>query len=521
MKKILILLLLTWSVISCATTDDLIEEVVDAADEKAVMVAVEEAPKTDEAGVDTGEVIEPEETIEPVVEAAPEKILPTEQEIVDLVKEYDLEGLTELLADIDDVKAIVGDDVLLCHMAEESMGMTAVKNELLALLVEKKAYILQVDNDKKSMRRYVNEMGMGGTERSNYIDEVIGDKFQVRINALRSDDLETIMSMTEYFPVDAYLLQSAVEEKATKVALWVIEQGIPVSGIAPETGDSLLHIACNGKPYNHLFDERVDLVKNLLAEGLDVNLKNKKGDTPIAQLFLVQGGKNGNMNLLAKVLLDAGADVNTVTSKNLSLINHATRLRYDELVRLLLDEGAVIDDNTLNDMNLTPAAMTMFLEKGANPDAFTDNLMIFFSDYEAQFDFIKNLLDRGASLPAFNLPDVRKNVDALKYLIEQGADVNDGNILQSFIVEFQDLDTLDYLVLHGADLEKTFYNDMTAMHFAVKYKQIEAVVYLIEQGVELNPVDLKGNTPLDYCSVKNENLMNVLLDAGAKKSSDL
>ena len=68
---------------------------------------------------------------------------------------------------------------------------------------------------------------------------------------------------------------------------------------------------------------------------------------------------------------------------------------------------------------------------------------------------------------------------------------------------------------------RKYYNDYTALHFAVKYKKNDVVAYLIDQGSELNPVDSKGKTPLDYCKSNNEDLMTLLIDAGAKSASEL
>lgn len=524
MKKILIVLLISMSVFSCLTTGNILGALTDAASEKAAVAVVEEVSKDVDDSTETTGVHKDSETAEISSvhkDSEPAKVVPTEQLIVDAVKAYDLDGLTQLLADVEDVKTIVGDDVLLCHLAEEAMGMTAEKNEVLALLVEKKAYILQVDKDGKSMTRYAHAMEMGGTDRTNYMDEVIGDKFQKRIEALRSDDLDTIISMTQYFPVDAYLLRSAVKEKAIKVAFWVMEQGVPIDGINPKTGDNLLHLACNDSPIGNLFESRADLVNTLIAEGVDINLKNKKGNTPIAQLFIDRGAKNGSPDLLVKILLDAGADVNTVSSQKITLLNHATRRRSDELVSLLLDEGAVIDDGSLNDMNLSIAVMTMFLDKGANPDAFADNLRSFSSDPDAQLEFSKDLIARGASMSAFILQDLRNNFEVVKYLVEQGADINGGTILMSCLAEYKGMERIEYLINHGADVNKKFYQDKTALQFAVRTREIEPVIYLIEHGAELNAVDEKGKTPLDYCKAKNEDMMNALIEAGAKSASEL
>jgi len=512
MKKIVIVLLLSLAAFSCITTGDLADRLAGNVAEdvvSAVASDISEAPA------------EPAETTPPADPPKPAKIVPSEEQIVDAVKAYDLELLIELLAEVDDVKTIVGADVLLLHMAEDAMGLTGEKNEMLALLVEKKAYLLQRDENGKSFDRFVMKMEMGGTERHEYIIEVLGDKFQKRIEALRADNLEEIITMKDYMPVDSYLLKSAVEEKAGKIAAWVIEQGVSADLIDSKKGEGLLHLACNGKPYDYAFDKRIELVNDLIAAGAEVNLKDKNGDTPIGILFnAISTGKLGTPDLLLKVLLAAGADVNTITSKNRSLLQIAAEAKLDETVSLLIDDGAVIDEGTLASMNLSPEAMTLFMDKGAEPINFVDNIQGIIEP-EAQHEFVAVLMGNGADASDFDLRLVRNNFRTLMYLVESGADLRSSDVLMSCIADYKGMATIEYLVENGADLAKKYYRDMTALHFAVKYKRNEAVVYLIENGASLNPVDSTGKTPLDYCGSRNKTLNATLVDAGAKKASEL
>jgi ankyrin repeat protein len=363
-------------------------------------------------------------------------------------------------------------------------------------------------------------MEMYGTERTNYMDEILDDKFQRRIDALRSDNLDEIIALTEVMPVNSYLLKSAVQEKATEVTSWVIAQGISADFIDLKTGKSLLYIACDGKPYDFTFDNRIELVKTLLDAGADVNLKDNKGDTPIGRMFINQGGKHGDPISLVKVLLEAGADVNDVTSQNQSLLLHATLRKNDALVRLFLDEGATIDEGTLTSMNISPAAMKMFMDNGADPVNFVDNIQGI-TDPEAQHDFVVLLMEKGAAASDFDLRFVRDNFKTLTYLVESGADVATSDVLMNCISDYKGIERIKYLVEHGADLTRKYYKDYTALHFAVKSKKSDVTAYLIAQGAELNPVDSKGKTPLDYCKSRDEALMTLLIEAGAKSASEL
>ncbi|MBI9105639.1 MAG: ankyrin repeat domain-containing protein [Spirochaetales bacterium] len=507
MKKILIVLLFSLFAFSCLTTGDLNEKVVvstvEIADVDVVFAVVE---------------------VEPAQPAEELKLLPTEQQIIDAVKAYDLETLTDLLDGIDDVKTIVGEDVLLLHLAEEAMGMSGDKNEISALLIEKKAYLLQRDENGKSFERLVIEMEMAGTPRHEYIMEVLGDKFQKRIEALRADSLDDIKAMTGFMPVDENLLLDAVGEKAARIAVWAIESGLPVDLVEKKHGQNLMHLACNNKPYDHAFDDRTGLVKALISAGADVNHSDKKGDTPIGRLFLsVQSDpsrKMGSPCKLAEVLINSGADVNQITTSNYSLLRIAAEAKLDETVRLLLDRGAVMDEGTLVSMNLSTEAMLMFIAAGADTAFFADNLTGIF-DAEARYEFTVALMENGVDVAAFDLRQVRNDLKTLAYLVENGADINAGMIMVAVISDYKGMEVIEYLVENGADLTKRYMKDMTVLHYAVKDRRNDVVVYLIEHGAELNPVDSTGKTPLDYCSSKNTKLTAILVDSGAKNASEL
>ena len=101
----------------------------------------------------------------------------------------------------------------------------------------------------------------------------------------------------------------------------------PPTAKAPETS---IHAAAR--------DENIEAVKQHLAAGTDVNVKDKYGDTPLHKAAL-----NGHKEI-AELLIDKGADVNAIIVsghlKGQTSLDFASVLKSTELADLLRKHGA-------------------------------------------------------------------------------------------------------------------------------------------------------------------------------------
>ena len=98
----------------------------------------------------------------------------------------------------------------------------------------------------------------------------------------------------------------------------------------PEPPDISIHDAAR--------DENIEVVKQHLAAGTDVNVKNKYGDTPLHKAAL-----NGYKEI-AELLITKGADVNAIIVsgylKGQTSLDFASVLKSTELADLLRKHGA-------------------------------------------------------------------------------------------------------------------------------------------------------------------------------------
>ncbi|KAJ3115228.1 hypothetical protein HDU96_001012 [Phlyctochytrium bullatum] len=126
---------------------------------------------------------------------------------------------------------------------------------------------------------------------------------------------------------------------------------------------------------------------------------------------------------------------------------------------------------------------------------------------------------RGATL--LGLASASLNAPAVKLLLEKGAPVNPvptGHRSKPplfFALEEDNLEILQLLVQHGADLNSRYRGD-TALHRAAAKGRPEVVKLLLEFGADIEALNEDGLTPLCAAARKGRcECMDVLLDAGA------
>jgi len=454
-------------------------------------------------------------------ETAPEKpvVPPGREAILAAIDANDLETLERLLAGVEDIRPLVNPEDLLLHRAEKAMIAGGMENPVTRLLVEKHAYILQLDEKGNSFRRVIQNMELAATPRDEYAAGVLGDKFVRLQAALREDSLEDFQPFLEYLPADQSLLARAVDSKAGKITRFLLDRGLDPLWRDPKTGDSLLHRACDNRPSDYPFEERGDLIRLLLQNGADPAGTNEKGETPLAALFEAaryDGNRRmGSPAVSAALLLEAGGNAGDTNSRGEPLLYTASGLGDPDSVRLLLDHGARPDKAGVSNINQTEEIFLLFLERGAAPGDLAGTVWPI-SDSQKQQERIQLLLDRGASAGDFDLSSLAAHFDTVAYLVDRGAPVAGTPILMKYVLEFKGMEPVIYLAEHGADLNQRYGpREITVLHAAVRNGQEELTKYLLDRGANPNLRDTQGKTALDYCSDRRTALKELLSGRGA------
>jgi ankyrin repeat protein len=208
--------------------------------------------------------------------------------------------------------------------------------------------------------------------------------------------------------------------------------------------------------------KNIELVKELLDGGANIEARNEKGKTPLIIACESSGSKSSFEMVI--FLLDRGADIEARENGGFSSLHYASRYSKSnssiETVKLLLDRGANIEGRSKR--GWTPLILTsgyskdstletiqFLLDRGANINAKTDNewtslmLACAYSDTFSSLETVKLLLDRGANLEEKNdegatalsiatgFSKESSSLETVKLLLEKGADPfakdNDGD----------------------------------------------------------------------------------------------
>ncbi|MBV8844912.1 MAG: ankyrin repeat domain-containing protein [Bryobacterales bacterium] len=219
----------------------------------------------------------------------------------------------------------------------------------------------------------------------------------------------------------------------------------------------------------------------------------------------------------AKVLLDAGADVNQTSGYGWSPLLVATQNRYYKLAAYLISRGA--DVNLANKGGWTPLYLA------------TDNRNIESGDYPVRrpdmdhLDFIKLLLDKGANVNARMKDSTEtRTVFTNQWLDENGA--------TAFLRASQsgDIELMKLLLAHGADPKIDTALHVTALQVAAGIGWVEGITYewspqatfeackmLIDLGLDVNAQADTGRTALHGAGHKGRtDVIQLLVDHGAK-----
>jgi ankyrin repeat protein len=250
-------------------------------------------------------------------------------------------------------------------------------------------------------------------------------------------------------------------------------------------------------------------------------------DADVIIAGLVGGGSGGLTPLVfaarqgdiesAKVLLDAGADVNQTTEYGWTPLLVATNNRNYELGAVLLERGA--DPNIANKGGWTPLYLA------------TDNRNIEGGDYPVpkpdmdHLEYIKLLLAKGAD-PNLRVKEntLSRTIFTMQWFYEPGA--------TPFIraAQSSDIELLKLLLAHGADPKLATDNGDTALTAAggigwvegVTYEtsrknNLETVRFLLDLGLDPNHQNREGRTALMGASHKGRNeIVQLLVDRGAR-----
>ena len=245
-----------------------------------------------------------------------------------------------------------------------------------------------------------------------------------------------------------------------------------------------------------------DVVRVLIDAGASVNTKDRNGAPPLHCACRL-----GHLDIV-KMLVEAGAGVCTTDSNGQSCLMPASGAGHTETVRYLV---GLKDVEVNHKKNNGVTALHCAVQKG-------------------HVDVVQVLIDAGADIDAKNevgrsplmFASIKGHLDVVKVLVEAGAGVratnNDGDTCLLIAANFGHTETVRYLVgLKDVDVNHQGTYNHTALHSAVDEGHPDVVQVLIDAGASVKTKDQDGRSPLHCASrLGHLDIVKMLIDAGAE-----
>jgi ankyrin repeat protein len=286
-----------------------------------------------------------------------------------------------------------------------------------------------------------------------------------------------------------------------------------------------------------------EMVNTLLSAGMQVDLRNGRGDTP---LMLAAAWDQEEM---VRTLLEAGADVNAENAVGETAWAVAPKSGESTVVKMLRAAGAEPDINRMVEYMNRREAMAKALHRG---DVGTIQRMVESGEVDidgrtargwttllwavTQSDMVmaRLLLAAGANPDAVN-PGYRRplhaairlgNVEMVDLLLEVGADPNapnpEGNTALIIAAMEGRAEIVDLLVPAGAEVNRPNDAGITPLMAAAGAGNAEALQHLLADGADVNARDALGRSVLYWAATdESEATLALLVDAGAPALNDL
>jgi ankyrin repeat protein/L-ascorbate metabolism protein UlaG (beta-lactamase superfamily) len=259
----------------------------------------------------------------------------------------------------------------------------------------------------------------------------------------------------------------------------------------------------------------VELVKQILEK--DPGAVTQPDDSQFREPPILVAAAAGNVEI-ARILLDAGANIDAGDSDNSTALGVAAMRRQGEMVAFLIERGANVNHRDRKaDCPLSfavygrdEAIIQQLLDASAdlyfrNPNGET---LLHIATARGVTSFVEHLLDNGADLNARSA-NLGKPIDyavmmgqpeVTQLFLDRGVDPNGAPAGEPTPLIFttwrNQVECARVLLENGADVDHVAHQNNTALLFAAESCSAEMVKLLIEHGAKVDHVNEQGETAL-------------------------
>ncbi len=257
------------------------------------------------------------------------------------------------------------------------------------------------------------------------------------------------------------------------------------------------------------------LVKQILKS--DPSALTERDNNQFRELPIHIAAQTGNIEI-AKLLLEAGADIDAGDSDNSTALGVAAMRKHGEMVAFLIERGADINRRDRKaDCPLSfavygrdEAIIQQLLDAGADLYFRSPNgeTLLHISCARNVRGFVEHLLENNAEIdaPAANggtplgYAAMQGHTDLVQLLLDRGANPSPGqpgDITPLIFTTWRNqVECARILLENGAKVNHPSYNNNTAVLIAAENSSPEMIELLLEHGAEVNHVNEAGKTAL-------------------------
>jgi len=257
--------------------------------------------------------------------------------------------------------------------------------------------------------------------------------------------------------------------------------------------------------FNAMRDENLEESRKLIDEldGEELDVVDYKRRTP-----LCYAAANEGFDEILSMLIERGADINHQNVNGYTPLMFAVRMNRLSIVKMLQYYGHA-------DVNIR--------------GKYGETALIFACSHETSIEMVRLLLDEGAMIDAYTtrvceqptalFGAIRQgNLDLVRLLLERGANPNQSHHkthLQPIhaAAEMGNPKILELLLIYKADVNARYTTDITPLGVAAIYDRVENAEILIRYGADINYRGRSGFTPLiDACFSVSHGVANIILN---------
>lgn len=225
--------------------------------------------------------------------------------------------------------------------------------------------------------------------------------------------------------------------------------------------------------------------------------------------FAIMAAQEGKSEVL-KLLIADGLDVNQKDDKGDAVLLSAVSSGDVDSVKILVENGADIAFEKNTETGSTGPALILASLGGHLP------VVRYLAQYGADLDIQNSFGETALMLAA-----AKGHYEVAEFLIKAGADINKqkgaGTTAVKFAAGSGNTEILEALIKAGADVNLGDNDDDTPLGEAVFQGQLKAAEVLIRAGANVNAKNKEGKTILDFAKEKGyKEIESLLKSAGAK-----